>query len=111
MECVICKQSLGDDTSSKVATLGKKGSISINKASEARNDSIHALPGQQVHQECRRKYCNPQQIVRAVKLDNEEVHHDGAAADITRLLRSTEKQFDYSTDCFFCGKPAMLGHI
>ena len=35
---------------------------SINKASEA-----HLLPGQQVHQNCRRRHCIPSQIAKGIK--------------------------------------------
>jgi len=49
-KCVICSQPIG--TSSK-ATLGEKGSASINKASKERNETIHCTPGQQVHLELR----------------------------------------------------------
>ena len=49
--CVICKQPLG---TLPVSTLGEKGSTTINQASIARNDTIHSLPGQQIHQECQK---------------------------------------------------------
>ena len=65
--CVICKQPIDRGTSPGV-TLSEKGSSAVNKASEARSDTVNAVPGQQVHKECRHKYCNPQQIGRAVKL-------------------------------------------
>ena len=58
-EHAICKLPIG--TSLK-AVLGEKGSISINKASEERGDSIHCTPGKQIHQECRKKYCKPDQV-------------------------------------------------
>ena len=104
-DCIICKQPL--EETSPTATLGEKGSASINKASDSRNDTIHSLAGQQVHQECRRKYCNPQQIARVAKLGNQKY---GTAVDTARhQLRSSEKQFNFSTDCFFCGTPATLG--
>ena len=58
--CAICKETF-DENTSPVAYLGEKGSASINQASVARNDSnTLCIPGQKVHQECRRKYCNPQ---------------------------------------------------
>ena len=104
-DCIICKQPL--EGTSTTATLGEKGSASINKANYSRNDTIHSLAGQQVHQECRRKYCNPQQIARVAKLGKQKY---GTAVDTARhQLRSAEKQFNFSTDCFFCGTPAKLG--
>lgn len=46
------------------STLTEKGSSTINCASNARKDSIHAMPGDKIHRECRRKYCNPHQIAK-----------------------------------------------
>ena len=63
-ECAICKLPIG---ASSKAVLGEKGCMSINKASEERGDTIYCTPGEQVHQECRRKYCKPEQIVRSSK--------------------------------------------
>ena len=103
--CVICKQPVQVDGPSPPATLGEKGSVSINKASESRGDTIHSRPGQQVHQDCRRKYCNSHQIAKTVKL-GEQGH--GSAIQ-TPALRSTERQFTWTTDCFFCGQPAKMG--
>ena len=103
--CVICKQPAQVDGPSPPATLGEKGSVSINKASESRGDTIHSRPGQMVHQDCRRKYCNPDQIAKTVKL--QEQGHGSAIR--TPALRSAERQFTWSTDCFFCGQPAKMG--
>lgn len=60
--------------------------------------------GNRYTRKCRRKYCNPQQISRVLKLGH------STTADIGgHVLRSAEKQFHFNTDCFFCGKPAMVG--
>ena len=101
--CVICKQPVQVDGPSPPATLGEKGSVSINKASESRGDTIHSRPGQQVHQDCRRKYCNSHQIAKTVKL-GEQGH--GSAIQ-TPALRLAERQFTWTTDCFFCGQPGV----
>ena len=98
-DCVICKQPI--DETSPTATLGARGTAGINKASEARNDTIQCTPGQKVHQECRRKYCNPDTLGKH--------GHSIATGTGGRVLRSTEKRFDFSTDCFFCGKTATFG--
>ena len=96
--CVICKHPIANEVP---VTLGEKGSTIINKASESRFDVIHAIPGQHVHYECRRKYCNPQQIARVTKLGKQEAQH-GLAANAGKVtLRSAEKQFNFSADCFF----------
>ncbi len=94
--CVICNQLI--DGTSPTATLGEKGSLSTNKASQSRGDSIHSKSGQKVHQDCRRKYCNPQQVAKQL---GHNIQKSG--------LRSSEGQFTWSTDCFFCGQPANLG--
>ena len=100
--CVICKQPLG---TSPASTLGEKGSTTINQASEARNDTFHSAPGEKVHQECRRKYCRPREIAKAAKLAKQAVDCTGRR----HVLRSAEKQFNFNTDCFFCGEPAKEG--
>ena len=40
--------------------------VYTNKASETRKDNIHCEPGQQVHQEHCRIYCNPRQASKVV---------------------------------------------
>ena len=103
-ECAICKLPIG--TSPK-AVLGEKGSISINKASEERSDSIHCTPGQQVHQECRKKYCKPDQVAKDLRQKSTQ---EGIVVHAQKqVLRSAESPFNFSTDFFFCAKPAILG--
>ena len=51
-DCIICKQLL--EGTSPTATPGEMGRSSINKASDPRNNTIHSIAGQQVHQECRK---------------------------------------------------------
>ena len=87
-DCVICKQPIVGGTG---VTLGEKGSSIINRASAARIDTINAIPGQQIHEECRRKYCNPQQIAKTVKLGKQEVQ------PARLVLRSAEQQFNFCT--------------
>ena len=98
--CVICKQPIQVGGTSPTATVGEKGSTSINKASKSRGDTIHSRPGQQVHQDCCQKYCNPHQVEKTVTLR----HGIQKPA-----LRSTERLFTWSTDCFFCGHPTKMG--
>ena len=97
--CVICKEPLGKE---EIVTLGEKGSASVNRASLERNDStICTVPGQQVHQYCRKIHCNPNKIAQAKRLSIE-----GPNTSICRsVLRSTEKSFDFNGDCFLCGTP------
>ena len=68
-ECAICSQPIG--TLPK-ATLEEKGSASINKASEERNETVHCVPGQLVHHECHRKYCKPSQTSQTIKLREQQ---------------------------------------
>ena len=102
-ECVICKQSTG--TLPK-ATLTEKGSGSINKASKERKDTLFCSPGQKIHQECRRKYCKPDQIAKALRSKEQQVMHTNTEKQV---LRSAEKVFNFSTNCFYCGEPAITG--
>ena len=74
-------------------------------SSKKRNDTKHCTPGQQVHQECRRNYCKPDQIAKTLRLKVQGI----ATNTGKQVLRSAERQFNFSTDCFFCGKPATLG--
>ena len=101
--CVICKDTF-DENTSPGTSLGEKGSASIYQASVSRNDSnTSCIPGQKVHQECRRKYCNPQQICKELRRQQEQY---GDNADRKRrVLRSSEDQFHYDADCLFCGQP------
>ena len=50
-----------------VVTLREKGSEGINRASRKRNDLIQTVPGQKVHQTCRREHYHPNKINRAKK--------------------------------------------
>lgn len=99
--CPICKKpAAGGDQ--PPAALGVTGSDAINRASTDRKDMIQTLPGQQVHEDCRKKYCNPLQIAKAVK-EKEE----GPSIQCLPVLRSTEGEFNYQTDCLSCGKDVM----
>ena len=63
--CVICSQPIQEAPSS---TLTEKGCRGINKASETRKDSICCVPGQQVHQACRRKYIHPREVSKVLNV-------------------------------------------
>ena len=102
-ECAICKKPIG---ASPRALLGEKGSSSINKASEERKDIVYCTPGQLIHQECRRKYCKQDQIAKDLRLKD---LHGKAASSPKQVLMSAERPFNFSTDCFFCGQPAVSG--
>jgi hypothetical protein len=93
--CILCQKTL-DETDRDIVTLGNTGSIGINKASLQRGDDIETRPGQQVHTQCRKEYCKPQEIKKAQKryMSSETLHCE------TRHKSGT---FNYKTDCLFCG--------
>ena len=61
--CAIYKHPV-DSGDHSASTLYPKGSLAINEASNSRKDSIHTVPGEKVHKDCRCKYCNPDQIAK-----------------------------------------------
>ena len=99
----ICKASVSTGVPS--STLKAKGSSTINQASETRKDSICTMPGEVVHQECRRKYCHPFQIAK----DTNPKELMPSTSEGRPVLRSSKEDFSFKTDCFFCGRPAKLG--
>ena len=102
--CAICKQSV-DGGGSSVSTIRERGGSAINRASDTRKDSIHTVPGQMIHLECRRKYCNPAQIAKVVR---QEQPGPSTSSDRHILNRSSEEGFSFKTDCIFCGRPIKL---
>ena len=104
MNCVICNKSLNGE--GDVVTLKEKGSEGINRASAERFDSITTVPGQQVHQNCRREYCRPSSIKRAKKSVLEETTSSRTRRSFTR---KAEQCFSFKTDCFFCGTKVEFG--
>lgn len=85
-------------------TLKEKGSEGINRASVERVDNITTVPGQQVHQNCRREYCRPSSINRAKKSVSDET-----TSSRRSLTRKAEQCFSFKTDCFFWGTKVELG--
>ena len=102
--CAICKESV-DGGGSSVSTIRERGSSAINRASDRRKDGIHTVPGQMVHIECRRKYCNADQIAMVVR---QEQPQPSTSRD-RHILRSSEEGFSFKTDCIFCGRLIKLG--
>lgn len=100
--CAICKQDGGGPSAS---TLTEKGCSAINQASSARKDSIHTVPGERVHKDCRRIYCNPHQIAK----DTMKEESKASTSSDRHVLRSSEEGFSFNTDCLFCGRPAKFG--
>ncbi len=87
--CAICTHPVD----SSVSTLEEKGSLAINQASILlRKDSIHTVPGEEVHQDCRRNYYNPDQIAK----DSKHEQSKPSTSSDGLVLRSSEE------GVFFC---------
>ena len=63
--CAICREIIIDGA--EKARLTQKGCVGIQSASKSRGDSLAVVPGQTVHTECRRAYCNKNVIARDAK--------------------------------------------
>ena len=83
--CAICKHPV-DSGDHSASTLYPKGSLAINEASNSRKDSIHTVPGEKVHKDCRRKYCNPDQIAK----DTKQEEATPSTSSDRHVLRSSE---------------------
>ena len=83
---------------SPYSVLTEKGSQGIIRASEERKDHVTCFSGEKVHLKCRRIYCNPQQISKAIR--PEKLNQK----DMKRTLRSNEDIFNFKTHCFYCGQ-------
>ena len=94
-ECVLCHQPLTSGHS--IVTLTPKGCDGIQRASEARGLDIQAVPGQQIHAECRKKFCNKRYI------DAYNRKRASESPDTNKTLRSSEMPFDIRKNCIFCG--------
>ena len=92
------------DGEADVVTQREKGSAGINRVSTERNDFIITVPGQQVHQNCRREDCLPSNIKRAKKILTSET-----TSNRRFLTRQAELCFSFKTDCFFCGTKVEFG--
>ena len=66
---------------------------------------LFSLPGQEVHQDCRRKYCNSQQIAKCIKQGTTEE----ASSSDRQVLQSADEKFSFISSCSFCSQPAIMG--
>ena len=73
------------------------------KQVKKRNESLQCIAGQPVHQECRCKYGAPNQIAKALR---QTVKQGVGTNTGQQVLRSAERQFNFSPDCFCCGELA-----
>lgn len=91
-ECPFCNLPI-DDSKPTVALRGK-GSDTINRISKERDLSIHVVPGQIVHTDCRRDFIHPRN-----QCDNNNNINNNY---VTRSIVT----FDFRNACIFCGKHA-----
>ena len=75
--------------------LRENGSNGINEASKLRGDALQTSPGQEVHSECRRLYCNPNEIKKTPKKTDKTS---------PLSLRSNNEPYHCNTHCLFCGQ-------
>ncbi|KAL5020675.1 hypothetical protein ScPMuIL_002240, partial [Solemya velum] len=100
--CCICSE-LTDD-GRETSELGEKGSDSINRASEQRGSSVTANPGQRVHKNCRRVFCNQNAINAYIRTQNQPAA--SSSGENSAKLRSESPQFIFKEHCLFCGLAA-----
>ncbi|GBM47820.1 hypothetical protein AVEN_193703-1 [Araneus ventricosus] len=57
-----------------------------------------------VHKSCRQKYTRPSSICASIK----QKETSESAPTTSSVLRSSEEKFDFKSDCFICGKAAVV---
>lgn len=97
-DCVFCSQPLANGQPTVV--IRQKGSSGIQKATEIRGDCLEVPPGQTVHQQCRKDYCNPNTIISYKRKSGSAVNPDNGQ----KRLRSRSQKFVFKESCLFCGQ-------
>ena len=106
--CAICAKSVEDVDSEASVTLTQKGLNTLRQCSFDRSDvslyeHLAADPScVKVHVTCRRDYTN-QKRISSVSDDASELKHEVPI----KKLRSSCDSFNWKTDCFYCGMPAI----
>ena len=95
--CVICRENINDGQ--EKVTLTQKGYDGIHGASVSRGETLNVAPGQFVHKDCRRTYCNKNVIAR----DTRKKESTTDTINTPRSLRSHAEKFDFQEHCLFCG--------
>ena len=93
--CVICREDISDGQ--EKVTLTRKGCDGINVASNSRGESLNIVPGQTVHKDCRRTYCNRHVIAREAR--KKESTPDTMNTPCS--LRSQAEKFVFQNIVFF----------
>ncbi len=108
VSCVICKEVL---SSAKTQTVGEKGHVSLISASMIRSDELQTVLQTrtspfEVHVNCFKEYTRKTSLNSHLKrnfepsADNGDDNREG----VSTSLRSKSDEFDFETDCLFCGK-------
>jgi hypothetical protein len=107
--CVICHSSIcSSDVDNKHVTLTKKGLSTLIEFSNWHGDTEleqYLLSDPDVvnaHINCRKLYTDSRKLTTQTNVDgNDAALHD-------RSLRSKAEYFNWTSDCFFCDKPAVV---
>ena len=94
--CSICKQPVNTGGPS-VSSLREKGSSAINQASSISKDSIHTVPGEKVHKDCRQ--------------DAKQEESEPGICGHRHVLRSSDEEFTISRliASFVVDQPSLEG--
>ncbi|XP_063235988.1 uncharacterized protein LOC134538524 [Bacillus rossius redtenbacheri] len=102
--CIFCGKELEGGT-----VIVTKGIQTIIDASLSRKDNLHEkLEGKtnvRVHSVCRQNYTRPTSIKAAIALTQSS---DVQLPTSSCYLRSSEEKFDFKSNCFICGKTAIV---
>ena len=105
--CLICEGSL---SVGETCHIGSKGLASLLTVSRQRQDNLESKfasnPELVLHTDCRKRYTRPSSIKASIT-SRGTVDENVATTSQTR--GSSEKVFDFETDCLFCGKDASIG--
>ena len=96
--CPICLENFNEDDAAITCILYNKGSETLNKISEERNDHIETVPGQRVHQNCRRDNTRTRNATK-------EPAGEKLIPSQCPPMRSAEPSYDFKRDCLYCGQP------
>ena len=69
---------------------------------------IVQLDSSVVHSECCKQYCAPHQIAKSIRQTVQQ-GVDHSTYSNPKVLRLAQGQFDFGTECFYCGQPVTLG--
>ncbi|GBM14361.1 hypothetical protein AVEN_16901-1 [Araneus ventricosus] len=97
--CIFCGNKLENDI-----VLVEKRLESIIQESLRVEDGRERKTKITVHKSCRQKYTRPSSIWDSIK----QKETSESASTTSSVLRSSEEKFDFKSDCFICGKAAVV---